>query len=111
MPTLKPSEAQLLQRLLNQDGVLDPDKVDALYGLEPVLEPDPNGSPLEADRMIRCPHCAQSYEVRLDLSGGRSRSLIEDCAICCRPLQIDFRVSTTGALRGLRVSRLDGSDS
>lgn len=111
MPKPAPPKAQPLQRLLDGDNALAPHEIDALYGLEPLLEPDANHAQLDTDRLIRCPHCAQSYAVRLDLTAGSQQTLTEDCAICCRPLQIAFQVSSSGALRDLHVSRLDGSDT
>lgn len=52
---------------------------------------------------ISCPYCAQSMEVVLDLSGG-SQSYIEDCQVCCQPMQIRFEVDGE-QLRSLQVER------
>jgi hypothetical protein len=52
---------------------------------------------------ISCPYCAQSMEVVLDLSGG-SQSYVEDCQICCQPMQISFDVDDD-RLQGLQVDR------
>jgi hypothetical protein len=42
-------------------------------------------------------------EVVLDLSGG-SQSYVEDCQICCQPMQISFDVDND-RLQGLQVDR------
>ena len=42
-------------------------------------------------------------EVVLDLSGG-SQSYIEDCQVCCQPMQISFEADEDG-LHGLQVDR------
>jgi transcription elongation factor Elf1 len=52
---------------------------------------------------INCPYCGQSMEVVLDLSGG-SQSYVEDCQICCQPMQICFDVDDD-QLQGLQVDR------
>jgi hypothetical protein len=41
-----------------------------------------------------CPYCGEPGEALLDLSGG-DQSYIEDCAVCCRPIQFELR--TDGA--------------
>lgn len=42
-----------------------------------------------AEQRIRCPFCAESMTVLLDLSAG-NQSYIEDCQVCCQPMQISF---------------------
>ncbi len=49
---------------------------------------------------IQCPYCGESFETTLDLSAG-SQSYIEDCAICCRPIEIALRVDEDGELIGI----------
>ena len=41
------------------------------------------------DHRISCPYCGEPMEVVIDMSAG-SQSYIEDCQICCRPMQISF---------------------
>lgn len=36
---------------------------------------------------IVCPHCWETIEVVVDLSIDR-QTYIEDCAVCCRPIQL-----------------------
>ena len=35
-----------------------------------------------------CPYCGESIELVVDASAGSSR-YIEDCQVCCRPMQVD----------------------
>jgi transcription elongation factor Elf1 len=42
-----------------------------------------------AEQRIRCPFCAEAMTVLLDLSAG-NQSYIEDCQVCCQPMQISF---------------------
>ena len=46
---------------------------------------------------IHCPYCGEGYETTVDLSAG-SQSYIEDCAVCCRPIEIVLRVDEQGEL-------------
>jgi hypothetical protein len=46
---------------------------------------------------IHCPYCGEGFETSVDLSGG-SQSYIEDCAVCCRPIEIVLRVDDEGEL-------------
>jgi transcription elongation factor Elf1 len=59
--------------------------------------------PAIVERRIACPYCAESMEVVLDLSAG-SQSYIEDCQVCCQPMQIAFDVDGN-ELQGLQVDR------
>ncbi|HET9190774.1 MAG TPA: CPXCG motif-containing cysteine-rich protein [Rudaea sp.] len=50
------------------------------------------------DRLvIQCPYCGESYETVVDPSAG-SQNYIEDCAVCCRPIEIALRVGDDGEL-------------
>lgn len=41
------------------------------------------------ERRINCPFCAESMTILLDLSAG-NQSYIEDCQVCCQPMQVSF---------------------
>ncbi|HEY8230467.1 MAG TPA: CPXCG motif-containing cysteine-rich protein [Rhodanobacteraceae bacterium] len=38
-----------------------------------------------------CPYCGEPIELVVDASAGSSR-YIEDCQVCCRPMQVDVEV-------------------
>jgi hypothetical protein len=46
---------------------------------------------------IHCPYCGEGYETIVDLSGGSQR-YVEDCAVCCRPIEISLQVGDDGEL-------------
>ena len=46
---------------------------------------------------IHCPYFGESYETIVDLSAGSQR-YIEDCAVCCRPIEIMLQVGDDGEL-------------
>ncbi len=43
-----------------------------------------------------CPYCGERISMLLDLSAGR-QCYIEDCEVCCSPVEIDFQAED-GAL-------------
>ena len=53
--------------------------------------------------VIHCPYCGKSYETAVDPSSGSQR-YIEDCAICCRPIEIVMRVDDDGELLDVSTS-------
>jgi transcription elongation factor Elf1 len=46
---------------------------------------------------INCPYCGESFETQIDLSAGSQR-YVEDCAVCCKPIEVSLRVSDDGEL-------------
>jgi hypothetical protein len=80
----------------------DPETIDSLYGLEPVFEPDGSGSPQFAEFVtIQCPYCGERFGTAVDLSAG-SFSYVEDCHVCCQPIELNGEFDESGAL--VRVS-------
>lgn len=47
---------------------------------------------LLVDRSIRCPYCDESIMIIIDLSDG-GQTYIEDCQVCCQPIQIGFETA------------------
>jgi Cysteine-rich CPXCG len=89
----------------------NPPEVDELYGLEPVIEPGDaddasDGSETLQLRAVQCPYCGEAFETVVDLSSGAT-SYIEDCAICCRPIEFRLEVADEGTAARLHVSRSD----
>jgi Cysteine-rich CPXCG len=39
---------------------------------------------------ITCPHCGEIFELEVDTS-EREQHLIEDCSVCCRPINLTIR--------------------
>ena len=84
---------------------LDPQAIDALYGLEPVFEPGGLGSSQATEFVtIQCPYCGESFETAVDLSAG-SFTYVEDCQVCCQPIELAGEVDDAGALVGVIANR------
>ncbi|HET6912319.1 MAG TPA: CPXCG motif-containing cysteine-rich protein [Rhodanobacteraceae bacterium] len=54
---------------------------------------------------ITCPYCGETFETGVDASAG-STSYIEDCQVCCRPMEIELRVGGEDAFT-VNVRRSD----
>ena len=52
---------------------------------------------------IQCPYCGESYETVIDLSAGSQR-YVEDCSVCCRPIEVTLQVGDDGELIGVGTS-------
>ena len=46
---------------------------------------------MEIEHFFTCPYCWQEISFVVDLS-VREQSYIEDCEVCCRPIQIRYSV-------------------
>ncbi|MSR77107.1 MAG: CPXCG motif-containing cysteine-rich protein [Candidatus Omnitrophica bacterium] len=44
---------------------------------------------MEEDYPFPCPHCGVDLSTRLDKSGGSKQKFVQDCEVCCRPIQIE----------------------
>jgi hypothetical protein len=99
------AEIDSLKRRIESRAAED---IDQLYGLEPVFEPDAARPGIEPEKFVayQCPYCGERLETRVDLTAGE-REYIEDCEVCCRPIELGIELEDNGALRALRVQRLD----
>jgi len=43
--------------------------------------------PLESDAAYLCPRCSEQNFVAVDPSGGRRQRFVEDCPVCCNPIE------------------------
>jgi hypothetical protein len=53
---------------------------------------------------IRCPFCGEAFEALVDASAGEA-AYVEDCPVCCRPIEMTLRVGDEGEVDGLDVER------
>ena len=106
---MKRRNSTVLEHLKQRVSATDAAVIDELYGLEPVYEPD---GPAPASRFstefvsILCPYCWERYETEVDLSAG-SFSHVEDCQVCCQPIQLSCDVDDEGRLLGVKPERMD----
>jgi hypothetical protein len=82
--------------------------VDAQYGLEPVLDVA-RADAADPERefvTVSCPYCGEPFETRVDASAGAAH-YIEDCQVCCQPIEMTLDVDAEGAFAGLTARRGD----
>lgn len=44
---------------------------------------------------VQCPYCGERIEIQVDSSAGE-QSYIEDCSVCCRPIQFEVTMGEDG---------------
>ncbi len=52
-----------------------------------------------------CPYCGEPLELAVDEFGGRRQTYVEDCVVCCRPIEV--RVTVTDDSVDISVRRQD----
>jgi hypothetical protein len=83
----------------------DEQAINELYGLEPVIEPGgAGGQNLPEFATVQCPYCGEAFETAVDLSAG-AFSYVEDCQVCCQPIELTGETDEAGGLAGLTASR------
>ncbi len=88
---------------------LDPQTIDALYGLEPVFEPGrlPAAALNATDFVtVQCLPLPEGFETAVDLSAG-SLSYVEDCQVCCQPIELKSEMNDEGAFVGVIARQAD----
>lgn len=45
---------------------------------------------METEKRFRCPYCRERISMILDLSVDGEQTYIEDCEVCCNPIQITY---------------------
>jgi hypothetical protein len=53
---------------------------------------------LEA-RKIHCPYCNELIEVVIDCSVTDEQQYIEDCFVCCQPIDVSVSIDSSGEVR------------
>jgi hypothetical protein len=97
-----------LEALTRRISTLDAASIDQLYGLEPVYEP--GGMRVGHDPQefvaVQCPWCGERFDTCVDLTAGEL-TYIEDCQVCCQPIELAVELEENGALHAVKVQRLD----
>ena len=55
---------------------------------------------------LTCPYCGECFDTAVDCSAG-NQQYIEDCPVCCRPIEMDVHTDEGGALCGVTTRRED----
>jgi len=52
------------------------------------------------NRLVSCPYCGEGFETTVDCSAG-DQSYIEDCYVCCQPIEFTIQVDNDGTLTNI----------
>jgi hypothetical protein len=63
-----------------------------------------NCAGMEVD--VSCPSCGEPVSLWIDSDGGTRQRYIEDCAVCCRPMQVVVALDEDGEA-SVQVMSLD----
>ena len=44
------------------------------------------------EKFIQCPYCLESISILLDTGAYSNVNIVDDCEVCCRPIEINYRV-------------------
>lgn len=58
------------------------------------------------ETLVHCPYCGEAVDIVLDPSAG-NQAFIEDCQVCCRPIELCVEFDANGELVGLQARRDD----
>jgi len=58
------------------------------------------------DMWVECPYCGEGFDTVVDCSAGSQR-YIEDCPVCCRPIELQVEVNGEGSPITLTARRDD----
>jgi Cysteine-rich CPXCG len=108
MATVKRPKAREMDSLTRRIEATDASSIDSLYGLEPVYEPGKGLHGLQPEEFVavQCPYCGERLETRVDLTADEP-SYIEDCQVCCRPIEFSVERDEGGGLHSVKVQRID----
>jgi hypothetical protein len=84
-------------------------EIDELYGLEPVLVVESTAMDSGAGEefvTVQCPYCGEAISIAVDVSAGSS-TYVEDCQVCCQPIEMELRVTDEGEFEELVARRGD----
>jgi hypothetical protein len=45
---------------------------------------------------VQCPYCGETVPVLVDTGGGASQRYVEDCSVCCRPMELSVHGGDEG---------------
>ena len=59
---------------------------------------------------IQCPYCLQAVTVLVDTGVYEYTTLIDDCEVCCRPIEISYSVEE-GVVSSLSYNSIEGNEN
>jgi hypothetical protein len=47
----------------------------------------------EVEKFFKCPSCLEKISMLLDVSVDGLQSYVEDCEVCCHPIQVSYQAN------------------
>ena len=60
---------------------------------------------MKNEASYNCDSCGEEIVVPIDLSAGSAQEYVEDCPVCCRPIEMRLQVGADGEIDGLDADR------
>ena len=61
------------------------------------------------EQHLQCPYCRQAITILLDTGIIGYASVVDDCEVCCRPIEIDYYVED-GEVTTFSYNAIDGNE-
>lgn len=58
---------------------------------------------------IQCPYCLEAITILVDRGVYDFTTVIEDCEVCCRPIEISYNVED-GYVKGFSYNSIEGNE-
>ncbi len=58
----------------------------------------------EVEKFFKCPYCLEKISMLLDASVSGFQTYIEDCEVCCNPIQISYTCENS-KIRGFAAGK------
>ena len=56
---------------------------------------------------VACPYCGETNTVGVDPGSGDVQNYVEDCQVCCQPIELASELDESGELVAVRATRSD----
>lgn len=57
---------------------------------------------------VTCPYCGENVELAIDPGGGAVQRYIEDCEVCCRPMELTVTWDEEGSAHAQAATDEEG---
>jgi hypothetical protein len=70
------------------------------------IKTDPRRGARDMEAEAQCPYCGELITIWVDLGGGGAQRYVEDCSVCCRPIEVAAYADEEGEF-SVDLRRLD----
>lgn len=64
---------------------------------------------MDNEKLVSCPYCGEEISIEVELFAGRHQTFIEDCPVCCRPIEYDIHIDSD-AIITIQCRTEEGTD-